>query len=83
MKCFLSYRRADAEDQVREVFLYLQGRFGRGSVFWDRESILPDSEWETVLRRANAFLKACVSLYSAKARILTFPAIATSNTRRS
>jgi hypothetical protein len=51
MKCFLSYRRADAEPVARELFLHFQVRFGRGSVFWDHESIPPDSDWQKILRR--------------------------------
>ncbi|HEV3258886.1 MAG TPA: toll/interleukin-1 receptor domain-containing protein, partial [Gemmataceae bacterium] len=51
MKCFLSYRRADAEQVARELFLHFQGRFGRGSVFWDHESIPPDRDWQKILRR--------------------------------
>ena len=51
MKCFLSYRLADAESVARELFLHFQGRFGEGSVFWDQESIPPESDWRHVLRR--------------------------------
>lgn len=55
MKCFLSYRRADLRgvlaDVAREMYLHFEGRLGRGSFFWDHESIPEDSDWQTVLRR--------------------------------
>src|SRR5260370_24247742 len=50
MRCFLSYRRVDPEEVGRDLFLHLQSRFGRRSVFWDDESLPPDRDWEKILR---------------------------------